>query len=273
MNHPRVTAEAMGIARRRRTRVERPSRPRGRTNRPGTSLAELAVTMWLIAMIGAILVALLRTQSRVAGHSADRAEALDALRTAGAVLTADLAPILPSADLHGIGEDTAALRVFRGVAVVCGFTGGDPLVRYRGLRRADPAKDSVLVLTAGVERGDSLRGSSPAAGECGSSGDESVFRLRLGTALAEHDLLLIFEAGSYHLDRALRYRRGAGGRQPITAEVFAGESRFTTLAGATGELEAIEIGLSPEASARTIRGAPLAERARLRVSFRNGGGS
>ena len=34
-------------------------------------------------------------------------------------------------------------------------------------------------------------------------------------------LILVFETGTYHLSRgALRYRRGRGGRQPVTEEVL-----------------------------------------------------
>jgi hypothetical protein len=43
--------------------------------------------------------------------------------------------------------------------------------------------------------------------------------------------MLIFESGSYHLSsRALRYRIGAAGRQPLTAEALhLPGSRFTAL--------------------------------------------
>jgi hypothetical protein len=41
---------------------------------------------------------------------------------------------------------------------------------------------------------------------------------------------MLFEAGSYHLSEgALRYRRGRGGRQPLTEEVLAGARLIDTL--------------------------------------------
>ena len=44
----------------------------------------------------------------------------------------------------------------------------------------------------------------------------------LWSAPAEPILLRFFETGSYHLgDDALRYRRGSGGRQPLTEPVLA----------------------------------------------------
>lgn len=199
-------------------------------NRPGMSLAELVVAMGLMAIIGSIVVALLRTESRLAGHAADRAETLDATRTAGAIFTAELTPLEPGTDLHNIDADSVALRVFRGSGVVCGFAGDEPLLRYRGLRQPDPAKDSVLVLTAAEgERTHNLHASSPVLNGCVARDGEAVFRLGTPAELRLGDAVLLFETGSYHIDRAFRYRRGSGGRQPITAEVFTAESRLSEI--------------------------------------------
>lgn len=241
-------------------------------NRPGTSLAELVVAMTLLAVIGTMVVALLRTESRLAGHSADRAETLDAMRTAAAIFAAELRPVEPGADLHGIDVDALALRVFRGAGVVCGIAGDDLLVRYRGLRQPDPAKDSVVVVTAAEgEHAEVLGSAITGQGGCATRDGETVVQLKLGGAAQplEGDLLLVFEAGSYHLDAAFRYRRGSSGRQPITAEVFTEASRFVAWPHTTDETAGVGLELNPATSTRTIRGAALADRAWVRVTLRN----
>jgi hypothetical protein len=238
-------------------------------SRPGLSLAELVVALWLSALVTAIVVALLHTESRLAGHAADRADVLEATRTAAAVLSADLAGLEPIADLYQLAPESLSLRVFRGTGIVCGFAGSDALVRYRGLRQPEPLKDSVLVLTASpVERADSLYDAAPAPGACPAAGSEEVYRIRLATTPADRDLLAFFEPGSYHLDGAFRYRRGAGGRQPVTADVFADSSRFTAqyVAGAVAALAAE---LYPAASTSHIRGAATGAASRVRVPLRN----
>jgi hypothetical protein len=243
-----------------------------RCERSGTSLVELAAAMWMTAAVATMVMVLLRTESRVAGHSADRAEVLDAARTAGAILAADLAPLDPSADLLDSGSDSVALRVFRGTAIVCGFAGADPLVRYRGLRQPEPDKDSLLVVTSGGERVDGVRDVAHAPGACVSLAGELVLRLRPVAPVEPGDLLFVFENGGYHISGAFRYRRGAGGRQPITADVFSSASRFTRMPAANpAEAAAIALDLFPAPSTRTLRGHALADRTRLRVAFRNGG--
>jgi hypothetical protein len=76
--------------------------------------------------------------------------------------------------------------------------------------------------------------------------------------------------GSYHLDDALRYRRGAGGRQPLTADVFASTSRFELSPGASGAPASITADLAPAAARGALRGLPVAPPLRLRVPLRNG---
>ncbi|MGH7551690.1 MAG: PilW family protein [Longimicrobiales bacterium] len=239
--------------------------------RQGLSLAELVVALWLSALVAAIVVTLLHTVSRLAGHSADRADVLEATRTAAAILSADLAGLDPIADLYRLEPESLSLRVFRGTGIVCGFAGSDPLVRYRGLRQPEPVKDSVLVLTASpAERAVSLDDAAPAAGACPAAATEDVFRIRLATALVDRDLIAIFEPGSYHLDGAFRYRRGAGGRQPVTADVFADSSGYTLQrAAGQGGVVGITARLYPQASSSNIRGAATGAAARVRVPLRN----
>lgn len=243
-------------------------RPRA-GRRAGASLAELLVALALIGVVAAAVASLLRTEGRLSAHTADRAEALDAIRTAAAVLSTDLAP-LDTADLHAVHADSIALRVFRGTGIVCGFAAADPLVRYRGLRQPEPDKDSVLVASAEPERVDSLRDAQHAPGACVAGFGEEIFRIRLGTPVVAHDVLLFFETGGYHLDGALRYRRGGGGRQPLTADVFASTSRFELSSGTAGAAPTIATDLGPAASRGALRGLPVAPALRLRVPLRNG---
>jgi hypothetical protein len=220
--------------------------------------------------VTAIVVALIRTESRLAGHSADRAEVLEAGRTAAAVLSADLIALEPGSDVYSVAPESLAIRVFRGIGIVCGFAGADPVVRFRGLRQPEPLKDSVLVLTARPrERADSLRDATPAPGACPAAPGEDVFRIRLATPPVERDLLAFFEPGSYHVSGAFRYR-GQGGRQPVTADVFAPISRFVAIGGSpTSALRAIEVQLTPQASSSHLRGTAIGFSVRIRVPLRN----
>ena len=72
----------------------------------------------------------------------------------------------------------------------------------------------------------SCAGEAPFDAGVGSVGE----RWRLGAAPADPVLLRLFETGSYHLSGgALRYRRGSGGRQPLTAAVLEGGGIVDTL--------------------------------------------
>jgi hypothetical protein len=241
-----------------------------RRARPGLTLAELVVALWLSSLVTAIVVALIRTESGLAGHSADRAEVLEGGRTAAAVLSADLSALEPGADVYSVAPESLSIRVFRGIGIVCGFAGADPLVRFRGLRQPEPLKDSVLVLTARPrERADSLRDALPAPGACPAAPGEDVLRIRLATPPVERDLLAFFEPGSYYVSGAFRYR-GQGGRQPVTADVFASSSRFAALGGGqTTALRGIELHLTPQVSSSYLRGTATGFSMRVSIPLRN----
>ena len=126
-------------------------------------------------------------------------------------------------DWIGPASDSLSLRAFRGWGPVCGSgtEPGDIVVAYHGERAANPVKDSVLILTAdGWRAADLTRrvsGAQPCASDLG--GDSEVWTIAppvMGALVAR-----IFERGSYHVNGgALRYRRGLGGRQPVTPNVF-----------------------------------------------------
>jgi len=177
-------------------------------------------------LVGWLLMALalgtLARQRTVQAGLARRAEALTALRIAHHVLREE---IRSGDGSEAIGRDSVSLRAYRGLGIVCA-PAPDPrdlIVLVRGIRAPDPAKDSVAVVGADGVAGVfafELRGPSPVP--CPSSTGETVERWRLsGGASGEPLMARFFERGSYHLSgAALRYRRGAAGRQPLTPEVL-----------------------------------------------------
>lgn len=159
----------------------------------------------------------------------ERAEAIETVRLTPSVLEAELAGARPVVDWSGDAAGVS-IRAFRGVGVSCADAGPDPapgsaLVAYRGLRQPDPTKDSLeLVLADGRAAVVALASASspgvvddaPACGDSAvrvtwtdSAGVDGWVRLPVV-------LVRVFERGLYAVDDALRYRRGAGGRQPLT---------------------------------------------------------
>lgn len=209
--------------------------------RRGFSLAELVAALALTGLLAALLCGLLLTQLRLARHVATRAQEADAVRTARTVLDGE-ARRMTAADVRSVSTDSLALRAFRGAAVPCGSDGTALLARYRGDRLPDPGKDSLLVITAGAATAVPLADARAAAGPCILRPGEQLLALRAAVP-ADAAVLLVFESGSYFLAaRALRYRLGAEGRQPLTAEAFlhpgtrfdgvnAGSLRFSLHAG------------------------------------------
>lgn len=238
--------------------------------RSGFSLVELTVTMTIGGLLCVILAAALSGTQRLTRLQGERVAAAEARRVAASILAAELRYLEPGTDLRILDRDSLALRAFRGSAVSCASKGGGTLVRYRGLRAPEPAKDSVV--SVGEMRG---AGGAVSAGGSGGPGGATVARPLLASAVAatgcsllpgeslyhwELDpppppgtLLLLFESGSYHLTaHALRYRRGESGRQPLTAELLEDQSvpwRWIELAGGSG-CAAESGGAAREASSR-----------------------
>jgi len=156
---------------------------------------------------------------------AARAEALETVRTIGWLLPEELAGGRAGTDWSGAGTDSLRVRAFRGVALPDPKEPGEGLalnqwkVCFRGLRSPNPEKDSILALGVdGRWRLFSLsrrrRGDDSCPGP-GSVTPEDWFV----DPPPDTPLILgrLFEAGSYYLvNGALRYRRGEGGRQPLT---------------------------------------------------------
>lgn len=195
---------------------------------PGVTLPELLVVTWLFGFVLAALAGFAGAQSRMVARTHDQIRAGDLVRTAHVVLGAELRTLAP-ADIAALTVDSIRIRAVRGSGVICGLDGGQVLVRYRGVRRPDPAKDSVLLVleaaTAGVayalEAVAAVTAPTADGAACG-----GALRLSLagGPPEVPAGVALVFETGAYSLAGALRYRRGAGGRQPLTEELLGGSA-------------------------------------------------
>lgn len=200
----------------------------GRRRRAGVTLPELLLVAWLFGLVLLATAAFAGAQGRLAAASQDRVRAADVVRTIDLILNGELRyggrqDAMP-------GPDSVRLRAVRGSATICAG-GAELLVRYRGIRRPDPAKDSALIITSAGTVGSVhavvAAATVPAAAACGDT------RLRLEPVpTARTGQVLVFESGTYHLSGgALRYRRGRSGRQPVTEDVLA-TARIDTVSGA-----------------------------------------
>lgn len=178
-------------------------------------LAELLVAL----LLGLLLIALVwrnaasvRTQLAAL---AQRAAQVEARRVVGLVLDAEAGGFVA-----GGAEGELPVRAHRWWGVVCDTlpVAGRATVHLQGLRRPEPDKDSLLVVTAAgrvqLRRLDHAR----AVAACGGGAVELGWTAHPDDPPAR--LVRGFEYGAYRLDAAFRYRRGAGGAQPLTAELF-----------------------------------------------------
>ncbi len=151
---------------------------------------------------------------------------LSARRLAAIMIGKELRAGVRGRDWIGPALDSLSLRAFRGWGPVCGL-GSEPgkiVVAYHGERAPNPVKDSVLILTADGWRRADLTGRAwvPRSCRLDLGGDSEVWTIDPPVAGAL--VARIFERGSYHVSGgALRYRRGWGGRQPLTLDVFDGD--------------------------------------------------
>ena len=213
-----------------------------------TGRAAFTVVETLVAFVLGLLVlqaaaSLGGGMARGAAALADRAEGLAASRAAAWIVQEELEGVRAGEDVSRPVGDSISIRAFRGTARVCARSAGPELVvRWSGMRKAEPDKDSALVLRGSGEwvvRALGAVGAAPADG-CGGTPAE---RWTLSDSVPDALLLRVFERGSYHLsDRALRYRIGMGGRQPLTparldarrSGLGAADSARLVLAVATG---------------------------------------
>ena len=92
----------------------------------------------------------LARQRTVASRLSSEMNLLSARRLAAIVIGKELRAGVRGRDWIGPASDSLSLRAFRGWGPVCGLgtEPGDIVVAYHGERAANPAKDSVLILTA-----------------------------------------------------------------------------------------------------------------------------
>jgi hypothetical protein len=158
------------------------------------------------------------------GGLAVRADAIVSLRIARHVLRRELGYTDASRDWAAEG-DSLSLRAFRGTALVCDVWSSPArwVVAYSGERSPDPSKDSLEVTYPnGDIRFTRLMAVERTSESCGAvDAVETVMAMLVSPPLPVGVVARVFERGSYHLSNAaLRYRRGAGGRQPLTPEVW-----------------------------------------------------
>lgn len=206
--------------------------------RRGHTLVELLVALVMASLVIAAALGWLGAEVRRTDRLARRGAAAAALRTGELLLARELRYLVPASDLTALGPDSMSLRALRGSGVACAVAGTTTYVRLRAVRVPDPAKDSVLWLRPGSELAIPVLDSAPAPGACSATPGESVYAVRLPFPLAPAELLLLYERGSYHLSAsALRYRRGAGGRQPLTDLLLLDRlSRFESVMDTAGPL-------------------------------------
>lgn len=176
------------------------------------SMPELILALFFIGLIMAGAGEFLVRSTRLAGSQRDDLRFMELARTARVILRAELRAIAP-ADIAAASPDSLRIRAFRGGGAVCGGSGRALWVHYRGSRAPDPAKDSVVLIGgSGAEEAFAVTGVAPAA-----CGGEALTLVLSEAPLPGPAYALLFEPGAYHVaDGAVRYRRGAGGRQPLT---------------------------------------------------------
>lgn len=236
---------------------------RWRRIRTGFTLVELLLVMVVLTMIVAGAAATFVSGSKLGREAADRAEMLAARSISGAILSWEMRSADGGRDGFVAAVDSMEQRIFRGRAIVCSADSTRADVRYAGLRSPDPAKDSLLVLAGpGAERAVALTSAFAGGSTCLPAPGEQPFVLQPGAGLTAGDIALVFERGSYHLTAgALRYRRGAGGRQPFTADVFFDDSTDLSVAihappATPPETAAVQLRLSTVTAARPGQASP-----------------
>jgi hypothetical protein len=197
--------------------------------RRGHSVLEVLVALTLGAMVLGAALGLLHGVTHLGRATNARTLRSETLRVVAEVLRAETRWLQPALDVRAWAADSLALRAFRAAGSVCVQNpDGTGLLGMDGLRTPDAAKDSILILRApDQELGARLLSADPRPGPC--AGHSRAYLIRASAPLQSGDPILIFESGMYYLSqRALRYRLGSEGRQPLTAEALDAQRSFFT---------------------------------------------
>ncbi len=195
---------------------------RRRSSRVGTSVVEALVALLLGLLLMALCLALLARQRSIQLALAQRMDLVGTVRAVRHIVGTELHRGWGALDYVVHAPDSLTLRAYRGIARVCSVQSWNRLVvSVEGTRLPDPTKDSVLFLMAGGGVGSAavLSLGPGDAGLCASRPGRPRTLEVSDSVPPDVVLVRYFERGSYHLSgRALRYRRGLAGRQPITPE-------------------------------------------------------
>jgi hypothetical protein len=192
-------------------------------SRAGSTLIEAIFALMLGTFVVLLCLQTTVQLNRAQRRLASRKEAVESLRVLRHVMRRELAH---TGSIVRPESDSLSLRAFRGLALPCAEVVDtvDLVVAYRGDRLPDPSKDSVeLSYADGSVLYADLTGSRVSSEPCGTAeSSDRVLAWRIDQPLSAPSVLArVFERGSYHLaGSALRYRRGASGRQPLTPEVW-----------------------------------------------------
>lgn len=203
---------------------QRTALPSGRTlGTGGFTLIELLVGSLLTFLCLSAAWRVVSHHRRAAMVAMEFTEGLEVVRTTAWLLGEELYSARAGIDFHGAPGDSLIVRAFRGLGLPAAFDSltGWLAVCYRGLREVDTAKDSALVLDPdGIWRSVALVGRSEDEPGCLGVTEGRMERWRTDPPFVVAPVLVrVFESGVYFFrDGAFRYRRGFGGRQPLTPE-------------------------------------------------------
>jgi hypothetical protein len=179
------------------------------------SVAELLLVAWLFALIMAGVGRYAASQRQLAMVQQDQLRMEEAVRTISVILGTELRHVSPE-DLAAVATDSVRMRAFRGGGPICAATEDRVQIEYRGVRQPDIERDSVILLGP---LGATAHGLSSVGGTAACL--EGVEARIAAPPPADAGYALFFETGVYSVaDGALRYRRGLGGRQPLTEAIL-----------------------------------------------------
>ena len=192
--------------------------------RCGASVVEALVALLLGLVLASLSMALLARQRSVQSALAERMDLLGTVRIVRHVVGMEFRGGWDSLDLALHAPDSVRLRAYRGLARVCERRSWNSvLATTEGVRLPDPRKDSVVFLTSegrGVPTA-LLSVDGHEGPGCGTRPGRATILSVSDSIPRDVMLVRFFERGSYHLSgRALRYRRGLSGRQPLTPETL-----------------------------------------------------